>query len=82
MISATAGIGAWCFAGYADWANVVPLWIAWWLRDAAGLLVVTPVVVLWASGEGRSFARDQLLASAIATVGAIVVGVVAFSPLI
>ena len=52
MISATAGVGGWWLAGYADAANFVPLWVAWWLRDAAGVLVVAPVVVLWASGGG------------------------------
>jgi PAS domain S-box-containing protein len=80
MISATAGVAVWWLAGYADASSVVPLWIAWWLRDAAGVLVVAPVVVLWASGG--AFARGQLVASAIALAGALVVGLVAFSPLI
>ena len=82
MLSATVGVGTWCLAGYADWANVVPLWVAWWLRDMAGVLVVAPVVVLWASGDLRSFARDKLSASAIAFAAAIVVGLVSFSPLV
>jgi integral membrane sensor domain MASE1 len=48
MISATAGIGGLSLAGYLEWTGIIAAWTTWWLRDAAGVLAVAPVVVLWA----------------------------------
>src|SRR5262249_39719266 len=48
MIGAVVGVGSLYLAADADWGNFVALGAAWWLRDAAGALVITPVVVLWA----------------------------------
>ena len=62
--------------------NLAALAVTWWLRDAAGALVVAPVVVLWAGGDFRTFDLDKVLASGIALIAASVVGLVAFSPLI
>ena len=82
MISATAGVGGLSVAGYLEWNDVVGAWTTWWLRDAAGALVVAPFVVLWALGDVRPFKLNKVLASAAALVAAAVVGVIAFSPLI
>ena len=69
-------------AGHADAANATALAVTWWLRDAAGILVVAPVVVLWALTTFPRFNLDKVLASAIALVAATLVGLVAFSPLV
>jgi PAS domain S-box-containing protein len=80
MVSATIGVTALSAAGYADWANFVPLWVTWWLGDVAGALVVAPVLILWANDWDHGV-RD-LRGSAATFLGAAVIGVVAFSPLI
>src|SRR5262249_48234802 len=54
----------------------------WWLRDAAGALVITPGVVLWAIEDFRGFNLDKVLASGATIVAATAVGLIAFSPLI
>jgi PAS domain S-box-containing protein len=79
MIGAAVSVGSMCLAGSADWANFVVLWLTWWMRDLAGALVITPVIVLWARSDLRVLKLDRFLASAIA---ASIVGLVAFSPLI
>jgi integral membrane sensor domain MASE1 len=57
VISATIGVVTLSVAGLAAWANFTPIWITWWLGDAAGALVVTPVIVLWRKPIGaRSIA--------------------------
>src|SRR5262245_64121008 len=48
LIGAAVGVGSLYLAGYADPAAATALALTWWLRDAAGILVVAPVVVLWA----------------------------------
>jgi PAS domain S-box-containing protein len=82
IISATVGVVTLCVAGLAAWANFTPIWVTWWLGDAAGALVVTPVIVLWARSGRRSFALREL-ADSVAVLGlAAVVGLIAFSPLL
>jgi signal transduction histidine kinase/CheY-like chemotaxis protein len=78
--SATVGVGALCLAGYADWANFAAIWITWWLGDLAGALVITPVIVLWASGAPSS--RDEQIEAGLVFTAACLLGLVAFSPLI
>ena len=46
VISATVGVVTLSVAGFAAWENFTPIWVTWWLGDAAGALVVTPVVSL------------------------------------
>lgn len=77
VISATIGVTTLCLAGLAVWANFLPIWVTWWLGDAAGALVVTPAIVLWAR-SGWSGLREAL---AILCVAALV-GAIAFSPLL
>ena len=54
VISATIGVVTLCVAGFAPWAKFTPIWITWWLGDAAGALVVTPALVLWARTDWRA----------------------------
>ena len=82
VIGAAVGVGSLYLAGSADVTNLAALGVTWWLRDAAGALVVAPVLVLWAGGDFRTFDLDKVLASGIALIAASVVGFVAFSPLI
>jgi PAS domain S-box-containing protein len=82
MIGATAGVAGLVFGGYLESADVIATWSTWWLRDAAGVLVVAPVIVLWALGDFRPFSLRKIGASASVFVVAGVVGALAFSPLI
>jgi len=82
MIGAVVGVGSLYLAADVEWGNFVALGAAWWLRDAAGALVITPVVVLWAVADFRGFNLDKVLASGATIVVASAVGLIAFSPLI
>lgn len=52
MVSATVGVASLTLGGYADWATFGSVWLTWWLGDAAGALIVAPVLILW-SGSFR-----------------------------
>jgi PAS domain S-box-containing protein len=82
IISATIGLLTLSVAGLAAWDNFTPIWVTWWLGDAAGALVVTPVIVLWAQTEWRAFGRRQAWMAVSVLISAVVVGLVAFSPLL
>src|ERR1700686_3669301 len=47
-VSATIGNLSLCLGGAASWNNFGWLWLAWWLGDGVGALVVTPLILSWA----------------------------------
>jgi integral membrane sensor domain MASE1/putative methionine-R-sulfoxide reductase with GAF domain len=80
-ISATVGITSLAIAGFAEWANFANIWLTWWLGDMISALVVTPVVVLCALSDARSFRRTELTETAAVIFLAVAVGFIAFNPL-
>ncbi len=82
VLSASIGVGSLSLAGEAGWENFTAIWFTWWLGDVTSALVVTPVVVLWATESLRPGALGQVLRSSLALAGACGVGLLAFSPLI
>jgi PAS domain S-box-containing protein len=82
VISASIGVATLAAAGFAAWQNFAPIWVTWWLGDAAGLLVVTPAIVLWAQTAWRRFDRQEFVSVAAVLSAALAVGILAFSPLL
>jgi len=52
-VSATVGVMALALSGFAAWANFATIWMTWWLGDLSGILVVTPLIILWSTGPFR-----------------------------
>ncbi|WP_409474330.1 MASE1 domain-containing protein [Streptomyces sp. HC307] len=46
VISATVGAGLLVLTGRLDAPEFWPVWMAWWVGDAMGVLIVTPVLLL------------------------------------
>jgi PAS domain S-box-containing protein len=82
VICATIGAVTLGVAGFAKWADFAPIWVTWWLGDAAGALVVTPVIVLWAKTNWRAFDRREMSGALAAIASGIAVGFIAYSPLL
>ena len=45
LVSASVGAGSYCFATL-QWPVFPHLLMTWWLADAAGILIVTPIIIL------------------------------------
>ena len=76
-ISATIGVTSLVLTGDADSSQFGAIWLTWWLGDAAGALIVTPLLVLW--GTTRSLgplaerpAESILLLLVVVATGALV----------
>src|SRR5262249_48401890 len=82
MISATMGVGSLVLAGFADLARFPSIWLTWWLGDAGGKLLVTPFIVLWAKSSLQEVGRTELQNLGLLLGATIIVGIVAFSPLL
>jgi two-component system, NtrC family, sensor kinase len=61
MVSATFGVTALVLSGLAVWADYQPIWLTWWLGDAGGALIFTPVLILWASNPSWRRNDDGVL---------------------
>src|SRR5262245_51761743 len=59
VISASFGVTSLAVAGFADWTHYGLVWLTWWLGDATGILVFTPLVVLWTVGSQRSWNKKE-----------------------
>ena len=46
-VSATFGVTSLSLAGIARWADYGSIWLTWWLGDAGGALIVSPLLILW-----------------------------------
>jgi two-component sensor histidine kinase/integral membrane sensor domain MASE1 len=70
-LGATFAAASLWFAGAAGSIDAGSVWLAWWLGDAAGVLLVAPVLILWArqawlGWKGKRLAEfGLLLASSI-----------------
>ena len=47
VVASTTGVTAMCLLGYAPWAHYGFNWRTWWVGDTIGILVVTPLVLVW-----------------------------------
>jgi PAS domain S-box-containing protein len=57
-------------------------WAKWWLTDAAGIVIIAPVILLWAMTPLRRFLESSIMEAAVIIVVASAIGAVAYSPII
>ncbi len=81
IISSTVAVAGLVLAHDTGFANPVAwpaIWATWWLADAAGILVITPIVVLWAATPLRPFSKWSLLEPVAIFSVATAIGIMAF----
>jgi diguanylate cyclase (GGDEF)-like protein len=79
MISATVGVTTLAVAALAGWKIYGSIWSTWWLGDAVGAVVVTPLVLLWwenphVQWSGRQITELTLMFLGLFSTGWIVFG--------
>jgi len=61
LVNSTWGaIGLWLSHKIGSEQFVITWW-TWWLGDAAGVLVITPVAIAWEAGRGHVLKQDKIL---------------------
>lgn len=80
-ISASCGVTILSLTGLARWSDYSSIWLTWWLGDAAGALVVTPVLVLWSKPSRSLWRRHQLLEATVLLVSLLVMSQLVFGGL-
>jgi PAS domain S-box-containing protein len=77
-ISATVGtlsVAAGTNLGSGQYSSI---WLTWWLGNAAGNVVVAPVILLWARPRERSWTPGQWLEILVCAVAVVTVGALVF----
>src|SRR5437764_4313229 len=59
IIGPAFGVTSLALAGFADWANYGAIWLTWWLGDATGDLLITPLIILWSIPSKRRWNRRE-----------------------
>ncbi len=68
-VSATVGVTILTLSGGTPGIRYGTIWLAWFLGDAIGILLVTPLILTWAAGTRlRLSARDAIEASVLVAV--------------
>jgi PAS domain S-box-containing protein len=80
LISATIGVSSLWFGGFIGPGQFSSVWMTWWIGDFASALLLTPVIMLWASLGSRPSQRDDLLETMLLMAVTCAIGLVAFNP--
>ncbi|HUL02048.1 MAG TPA: MASE1 domain-containing protein [Gemmatimonadales bacterium] len=81
-VAATVGVTTLSVAGFAAWAAYGPIWFTWWLGDAAGALVVAPVLLLWANQPRVPWRRREAIEAAGLLLSLLVAGELVFGGMV
>lgn len=80
-VSATFGVTSLSLGSYADWAIYGPIWLTWWLGDAAGVLIVAPVLVLWCTRSRTRWDRKKVIEAGLFFVSLVLITQAVFGDL-
>jgi signal transduction histidine kinase len=78
-LSATVGVTTLMLAGFAPLRDFWAIWLTWWLGDAAGALVVAPLVLLWHPSAKPMLPRERIPEAALAMLAVVLVAMACFA---
>ena len=70
LTSASIGPTSLCAAGIISWSLHAKVWFTWWLGDAVGVIVVTPLVLAWSRLQRPAWDL-RCIAEAVATMATV-----------
>jgi signal transduction histidine kinase/ActR/RegA family two-component response regulator len=77
-VSATVGVASLTLGGYALAADFQAIWFTWWLGDAAGAIVITPLLVLWYGDRHGALTARRVIRSGLLYGLLVIVGSMTF----
>ena len=79
MVSPTIGVSSLAITGFAQWSHFSTIWSTWWLGDASGDLMITPLLVLWSVPvTQRKWNEKEVLEVSVLLLLLIVLGQIVF----
>jgi integral membrane sensor domain MASE1 len=78
-VAATFGVTSLCLGGFAKWTSYGAVWSTWWLGDAAGDVIVAPLLILWSAAPRLRWNRSQFFEALALLAFLVVVGRLVFA---
>jgi signal transduction histidine kinase len=78
VVSATIGATALALGGHAARGDLEDIWLTWWLGDATGALIFTPLLVLWVRDRPSALSAGRVLEAAALWLTTTVIGLAVF----
>ncbi len=77
-ISALFGVSITCLSGIADWASFGYFWYTWWIGNAIGIIVFTPMLLTWRQYLYHQIKPRQLIEGLLFLGVLLSAGIIAF----
>ena len=77
-IAATVGTAALLLAGLTEREEAASVWVTWWLGDAVGIMMFTPLLVLWSTQRSRAVISRRPREAALVYAAVVVVAWIVF----
>jgi PAS domain S-box-containing protein len=77
-VAATVGATSLLLGGFTGRSDYTAIWVTWWLGDAVGVLIVTPLILLWANAPRVRWSHEQFVEAFGLLVTIVLVGHVLF----
>ncbi|MFE9134744.1 MASE1 domain-containing protein [Streptomyces sp. NPDC007355] len=81
LISATAGVGLQVAKGSLDESEFWPVWLAWWVGDTMGVLLVAPLLLVLTGPTGRFRVRRWKEAALLGLATLVLLPMAVLSPM-
>ncbi|HEV8525410.1 MAG TPA: MASE1 domain-containing protein [Terriglobales bacterium] len=78
IVAATTGVATLFITGVNPWLKFGSAWLIWWLGDAMGVLILTPLILTWRALSGGTARRQAELAALL--IAAVVSCILVFDP--
>ncbi len=79
LVSASVGVAAMTLSGVVAWSAAVSTWFKWWLGDAMGVLLITPVLLTCCTHKKAEPPSQPMFTSITAFLALAITGAVSFS---
>lgn len=77
-VNATIGSSSLVLGGFADSAFHGDIWLTWWLGDAAGIVIIAPLLITWRKFPAISNEGKDVLEAVGAFLALLSIGTIAF----
>ena len=74
-LSATFGVLSLVLTGFASFSTSAAIWVTWWLGDASGAAIVTPLLLLWYHHHRFNWEAKRVIEAALLFVAGTGLGI-------
>jgi diguanylate cyclase (GGDEF)-like protein len=78
VISATIGVTSLVWGGLAEQSDFLAVWLTWLLGDATGILIIAPLLILWATASKHIWTPARVAEAVFMLSTSVLVAIVVF----